>query len=457
MADPEMHRRLGVVNATSINMSNMIGTGPFITIAGAEGILSTMQGPQALVGWMVGAIIALADGLVVAELGAALPVAGGNYVYLREGFGPARWGRLMSFLFVWQFLFSGPLEIATGNIGLVQYLGYFWPGMTPLGTKLAAATVGGVALVCLYRKITDVARLMMGLWITMLLTVGWVISAGVINFSAGLAFDFPPDAFRFGLGFVRGLGAGTLIVMYNYLGYYQVCYLGAEIKNPARTIPYAVVISVLGVALINILISLSFIGVVPWREALQTTAIGSVFMERLYGKWAAGLLSAMIMVTAFSSVYALMLGYSRIPYAAAKDGTFFKFLGALHPRGEFPHRSLLLVGGLCIVASFFSLGAVISALMTARILVEFLGRVIAAVIIRRERPEIHRPFRMWLYPLPAILSLAGYTYVFGASGFKFILYGLITLAAGVVIYFVTARRQGDWPFEKASKVPAVAS
>ncbi|MBI3698414.1 MAG: amino acid permease, partial [Acidobacteria bacterium] len=299
----EMHRRLGVLNATSINMSNMIGTGPFITIAGADGILATMMGPQALIGWLVGAVIALADGLVVAELGAAMPASGGNYVFLREGFGPRRWGRLMAFLFVWQFLFSGPLEIASGNIGLVQYLGYF-VSMTEMQQKMAAAVVGGIALFALYRKITDVARLMLVLWITMLLTTGWVIVAGLWNFNAKMAFDFPPDAFRFGLGFVRGLGAGTLIVMYNYLGYYQVCYLGAEVKDPPRTIPRAVVISILAVALINILISLSFIGVVPWREAVHTNAVGSVFMERLYGKWSASLLSVMIMVTAFSSVYA---------------------------------------------------------------------------------------------------------------------------------------------------------
>jgi amino acid transporter len=442
---PEMHRRLGVLNATSINMSNMIGTGPFITIAGADGILASMQGPQALIGWLVGAVIALADGLVVSELGAALPASGGNVVFLREGFGRGRWGRMMAFLFVWQFLFSGPLEIASGNIGIIQYLGYFWPGMTPLQTKLGAAAIGAIALYALYRRITDVAKLMLALWITTLVTTGWVILAGLTHFNRAIAFDLPPNAFQFGLGFVRGLGAGTLVVMYNYLGYYQVSYLGAEVKQPARTIPYAVVISIFAVAVINILISLSFIGVVPWREAIQMNAIGSVFMERLYGKWAASALTVMIVVTAFSSVYALMLGYSRIPYAAAHDGIFFRGLGVLHPKGEFPHRSLLLVGALVIVASFFSLGAVISALMTARILVEFLGRVVAAVLIRAKRPDIQRPFRMWLYPVPAILSFAGYTYVFLASGAQFILYGLITLAAGVLIYVVASRKPGKLP------------
>jgi len=440
MSSTGMHRRLGVLNAASINMSNMVGTGPFITVAGADGILAAMQGPHALVGWLLGAVIALADGLVVAELGAAFPHSGGPYVFLREGFG--RWGRLMSFLFVWQFLFSGPLEIASGNIGLVQYLGYFFPGMTPLQTKLAAAAAGAIALFALYRRITDVARLMLFLWITMLATTGWVIVAGLWNFNSAIAFDVPPNAFTLSMGFVRGLGAGTLIVMYNYLGYYQICYLGGEVKNPARTIPWAVILSIAGVFLIDLLLSLAFIGVVPWREAIQTPAIGSVLMERLYGRWAASLLTVMIMVTAFGSVFALMLGYSRLPYAAAQDGTFFPWLGKLH-RDEFPHRSLLLVGALCIGASFFSLGAVISALLTARILVQFMGQVVAVILIRRKRPQIERPFRMWLFPLPAILSVAGYAYVFAASGWQYILYGLITLAAGVVVYFAAVRSRGS--------------
>ncbi len=436
----QLHRRLGLLHATALNMTNMVGTGPFITVAGADGLLATMQGPQALLGWLVGAVIALGDGLVVAELGAALPAAGGIYVFLREGFG--RWGRLAAFLFVWQFLFSGPLEVASGCIGMAHYLGYLVPGLSPMQMKMAAAAFGAVALFALYRKITDIARLMTALWVTMLATTLWVIAAGFANFNSALASDLPPGAFDLGLGFVRGLGAGTLIVMYNYLGYYQVCYLGGEVKEPTRTIPYAVLLSVGAVFLIDLGISLAFIGVVPWREALTNTAIGSLFMERLYGPWAAKLLTVMILGTAFGSVFALLLGYSRIPYAAARDGIFFRGLGALHPRDEFPHRSLLLVGALCIAASFFTLGQVISALMTARILVQFMGQVLAALLIRWKRPDIQRPFRMWLFPLPAVLSLAGYAYVFGASGLRFIVYGLVTLAVGALVYAGLRARGG---------------
>ncbi|UCF37320.1 MAG: amino acid permease, partial [Acidobacteriota bacterium] len=333
-------------------MSNMVGIGPFIAI---PIILSTLGGPHSYLAWVVGVIIALADGLVVAELGAALPASGGTYVFLREGFGPKTWGRMLAFLFVWQVLFAGPLEIASGNIGLVQYLKVFWPGMTDLQMKLTAAGIAVFLIFALYRKITDIAKIMAGLWITMIVTTGWVIVTAIFYFDPAVAFNLPADAFKFDLDFMQGLGQGTANVLYLFLGYYQVCYLGAEIKEPGRTIPRAVVYSIIGVTIIDVLISFGFIGVVPWEEGMKSESIGAAFMGAVYGPWAEKLLAGMIVVTAFGSIFALLLGYSRVPYAAAKDGVFFRWLGVLHPTKEFPHRSLLLIGAGAIIASFFSL------------------------------------------------------------------------------------------------------
>jgi amino acid transporter len=442
---PTMHRKLGVLNATSINMSNMVGIGPFIAI---PIILTTLGGPQSYLAWIVGVMIALADGLVVAELGAAMPSSGGTYVFLREGFGPRKWGRLVAFLFVWQILFAGPLEIASGNIGLVQYLRVFFPGMTELQMKLAAAGIGIFLIFALYRKITDIAKIMLGLWITMIVTTGWVILTALFNFNPALAFDLPADAFRFDLDYLAGLGQGTANVLYLFLGYYQVCYLGSEVREPGRTIPRAVVYSVVGVTVINVCLSFGFIGVVPWREAMHSQSIGAEFMNRAYGPWAESLLAGLIIITAFASIYALLLGYSRVPYAAAQDGVFFRWLGELHPTKEFPHRSLVLIGIGAVIASFFSLEQVIMALMAARILIQFVAQNIAMFLIRANRPDIHRPFKMWLYPLPAIISLTGYLYVFSSLGLYYILFGILTLLLGVVVYMVAAFRTGDWPFER---------
>ncbi len=443
---PALQRHLGLLNATSINMSNMVGIGPFIAI---PLILSTLGGPQSYLAWLVGVLIALCDGLVVAELGAALPAAGGTYVFLREGFGAKTWGRLLAFLFVWQLLFAGPLEIASGNIGLVQYLKVFWPSMTPFEMKLTAAGIGVILIFALYRKITDIAKIMLGLWITMIVTTGWVILTGILQFNPAIAFDFPPNAFRLDLSFFQGLGQGTANVLYLFLGYYQVCYLGAEIREPGRTIPRAVVYSIAGVTVINVLISFGFIGVVPWREGMKSESIGAAFMNTAYGPWAGQLLAGLIVITAFASIFALLLGYSRVPYAAAQDGIFLRWFGELHPTKEFPHRSLLLIGAGAILASFFDLQDVILALMAARIVIQFNAQVIALFLIRARRPDIKRPFKVWLYPIPPLVSLAGYLYVFASLGLKFILFGLLTLLIGVGIYLLLARRQKEWPFSPA--------
>ena len=444
---PTLQRRLGVFNATTINMSNMVGIGPFIAI---PIILSTLGGPHSYLAWLVGVVIALADGLVVAELGAALPASGGSYAFIREGFGPKTWGRMLAFLFTWQLLFAGPLEIATGNIGLVQYLKVLWPAswfeLTPMRMKFIAALVTVFLVFTLYRKITDIAKIMAGLWVVMIVTTGWVILTGILNFNPAVAFDLPPDAFKLNFDFFQGMGQGTANVLYLFLGYYQVCYLGGEVKNPGRTIPRAVVLSIIGVTIIDVLISFGFIGVVPWREGMKSESIGSAFMSASYGDWAGYLLAGMIVVTAFASIFALLLGYSRVPYAAAQDGVFFGWLGKLHPTKEFPHRSLLLIGTGAIIASFFDLVDVISALMAARILIQFVAQAIAVLLIRKNRPDIKRPFKMWLFPLPVIISLTGYLYVFSSLGLVFIGFGLITLLAGLVVYLVMAKIQNEWPF-----------
>jgi amino acid transporter len=449
MSTPQLQRKLGLLNATSINMSNMIGIGPFITV---PPILMTLGGPQALIAWLVGAVIAMADGLVVSELGASLPGSGGPYIFLRESFGRERWGKLMAWMFIWQFLFSGTLEIASGSIGMVQYLTFLWKDLAahPWTMKCIAGGISLVVMFSLYRKVQDVARLMLILWITTLVTTGWVILTGLLNFNARLAFDFPANAFHLNWAFLLGLGNGTVLVLYNYLGYNQVCYLGGEVMRPEKNIPRAVILSILGVTAVDFLLSLSFIAVVPWREMVQPgsesyNAVASVFMGRVYGQWAAVLLSIMILFTAFASVFALMLGYSRVPYAAALDGAFFRSFGRLHPKGEFPHRSLLLIGSLCAVASFFGLVQIITALVLARILVVFVGQIVGLLLLRRYRPEVPRPFKMWLYPLPALIALAGWLFTFVApalspDGWKMMLYALGTIAAGLIAYALLPRK-----------------
>ncbi len=440
-----------MLQATALNMTNMIGMGPFITI---PLLMSAMNGPQALLGWFVALLITIPDGLIWSELGAALPGSGGSYVYLRVGFGRQTWGRLMAFLFIWQFILSGPLEIASGYIGMAQYLGYVWPGLSKLQEFALCAGAGVVAIALLYRRIQSIGWITVCLWGGTLLTVAIVIVSGAWNFDSARAFAFPPKAFDFSVGFFLGLGAAARVGIYDYLGYYDVCYIGDEVREPGRTIPRSVLFSLVGVALIYLLINLSIIGVVPWTEFVpadqhpESKFVVSVFMERLYGSKVASVFTALICWTAFGSVFALLLGYSRIPYAAAQDGAFFRVFGVLHGTKAFPHRSLLVVGILSIVACLLPLATVIDALLTTRIVVQFVGQIGALVLLRRHRPDLARPYKMWLYPLPCFVAMAGWVFLLATTGKDILAYGVVTLLAGVVAYLIWAARQRVWPFAR---------
>lgn len=446
---PTLERRFGLLQATALNMSNMIGIGPFITI---PLLMTALGGPQALLGWLVALVIVVADGLVWAELGAMMPGSGGTYRYLREGFGSERFGRLMAFLFIWQFILSGPLEIASGYIGFANYARYILPDLSRAGAIGLATVVGVANIALLYRRIDSIGTLTVTLWIGTLLTTLAVILTGAFHFDPAVAFDFPEGAFHFSTGFLFGLGAAARVGIYDYLGYYNICYIGDEVKDPGRVIPRSILISVLAVAIIYIAINLSIIGVVPWREFVPNTAhpqsdfIVSVFMERIYGSGVATAFTLLVLWTAFGSVFALLLGYSRIPFAAAQSGYFFRAFGKLHPTKQFPYVSLLVLGALSIVAGFFSLGTVIDAMIVTRILVQFMGQVFGLMLLRRNAPDMPRPYRMWLYPVPALVSLLGWIFLFATTQVQVMLFGVGMLVLGCVAFLFWSWRTARWPF-----------
>ena len=471
-AQPELIRGVGLAGATTLNMIDMIGVGPFITI---PLIVSAAGGPQAMLGWMLGAVFALCDGLVWAELGAAMPGAGGSYRYLKEIYGPRTLGRLLSFLFIWQLSFSAPLSVASGCIGLAHYAGYLWPGLdrtlmehtlhagVPVlgaldvrlvlmpGTFVAIATCALVVFL-LYRRITAIGKLSEFLWVGVALTVAWIIVAGLTHFSAARAFDFPPGAFHPSNAFFTGMGAAMLIATYDYWGYYNVCFLGAEIKDPGRTIPRALILSIFIVAIIYIVMNIAVLGVLPWRELAghsnQDNYVMSVFMQRIYGNWAGRAVTGLIMWTAFASVFSLLLGYSRVPYAAALDGNYFRAFARVHPQHRFPTVSLLALGGVAMLFCLLRLSDVIAALVVIRILLQFIVQAVGLMVLRKRQPDMPRPFRMWLYPLPALLAIAGFLFILVArkNFLREIRYAIVILVLGLAIYFVRSWRRGEWPF-----------
>jgi fructoselysine transporter len=442
-----LERGLGLKEAVALNMIDMVGIGPFIVI---PLVIKDMGGPQCLLAWAVGAVLALIDGCVWAELGAAIPEAGGSYVYLREAYGPAKWGRLLSFLVIWQTIFQAPLVMASGSIGFAEYFTYLHP-LGSYGQKAIAGAVVIVLTILLYRRITDIGKISMLLWIGVFGTVLWLIFAGATHFHASMAFDFPAGAWSLNWLFFAALGSATVQTIYTYWGYYNVCFLGGEVKQPERNIPRTIFLSIIAIAVLYLAMQTCVLGVVPWREAQNSQFIVSTFFQRIYGTETARFATVLILWIAFASLFSLTLGYSRIPYAAARDGNFFSVFGRLHPTKRFPHVSLLALCGAAFVFSLlFRLETVIAAIAAMRILVQFVGQAVGVILLRRRWPRERLPFRMWLFPIPAIMAIILWLALFIATGRR-MLFGLIAIGAGVIVFLVRSRELKQWPFAEAAR------
>jgi APA family basic amino acid/polyamine antiporter len=446
VASDKLVRGMGLVQSAAVNMLEMIGIGPFITIGV---ILSAMGGPQAILGWVLGAIFSICDGMVYAELGAAMPGAGGAYIYFREAFNPRTWGWLISFLFLWETIFAAPLSISAACVGFAEYSHYFFPGLTHAGVGVLAASVIVLVAFLLYRPIKTVGQLsvfMLGIVFTAMF---WIISSGLIHMNTRMAFDFPRGAFHLSKPFFYGLASATLIAMYNYGGYNNITYLGAEVKNPSRNIPRAIVLSVVVVAILYLFMSVVIIGTIPWRDAAVSHAVVSEFIGKLYGSRAAALMTILILAATLGGIFTMTLGYSRILYAAGAQGNFFKVFGRVNPKGHFPTVALIAISALAIPLCWLPLDRLLSALMITQIIFQFIPQIFALFAMRWYRKDMPRPYSMWLYPVPAIVALIGWTYVASTPDQRqYVGSAAILLVLGLIAYLLRARTIKSWPFER---------
>jgi fructoselysine transporter len=466
MPEPEkLERGLGLLEATSLNMTFMIGIGPFIVI---PFIIRAMNGPQCILAWVVGAALALVDGCVWAELGAGMPQAGGSYVFLREAYGANRFGRLMSFLFIWQTLFQAPLSISSGALGFADYSIYLtgkipgvsaWFGSHPHQIQSFAANYSRsvaillivVAVALLYRRITTIGKISTILWIIAAATILWLIYGGVTHFNKSLVLTFPAGAWSFSWIFFAGLGHASVQAIYSYLGYYNVCNLGGEMKNPERNIPRAIFLSIFGIAALYFALQTCILAVIPWQEARNSSFVVSLFVERVFGPNWASVATALILVTAFGSVFSATLGYSRVPYAAALDGNFFSIFGRVHPTKHFPYIALLALGLTSIVVCIFlGLFSVIRSILAMRCLIQFVGQAVGLMMLHRRWKAERWPFRMWLYPVPVLLSITGWIAIFISTGRRPMLASLAAMLVGILVYMGRAHALRQWPFEEAA-------
>ena len=466
---PSLVRGIGLTTAINLNVLNMIGVGPFITLP----LMVVALGNRALLGWILGAALALCDGMVWAELGTRFPESGGSYLYLNRLYGVQRWGRLLSFLYIWQLTFSAPLSTASGAVGLSQYAAYLWPRLNlswftyevglggwfhvrlavTLGSMVAMLACG-LATFLIYNGIQAVGRISRVLSIGVLLAIVWVIVSGLAHMGAAAGHTTGFSA-EHGVG---GFSAGLLIAIYNYGGYYNICFLAGEVKDPRRVIPRAVFWSILTVASLYVFLNISVLQVIPVHEFLTSGAISTrssviaVVMQRLYGPWAGEVMAVLIVWTAFASVFAVLLGYSRVPYAAAVDKNYFTSFATLHKTKHFPTVSLLVLGAVSVFFCLFRLPDLIAALIITRIVFQFLLQAVGLVAFRSRLGGQPNPFKMPWYPLPALLAIVGFLFVLvhGKNLSKEIEFAAGLLLTGLTIYGVRAFIEKEWPFKQSA-------
>lgn len=445
---PALQRRLGLFQATVLNMIDMVGIGPFVTLP----IVIGLTGSHFLFAWIAGAVLSIIDAMIWSELGAAYPLAGGSYNFLREAYGKNGPGKMMSFLYVWQTVIQAPLVAASAAIGFAQYLGYLFP-LTGIEQKAISGLVILLVTFLLYRKIDSIGKIGVLLWSGVLLTLGWIITAGVAHGNFLQPIREATATFEWGHLASFVFGQACVKTVYSYLGYYNVCHLGGEIKSPGKNIPLSMFISVAGIAVLYLAVNTSVASVIPWQEIKhwqdngENNFVVSTFFERIYGKQAANIATVMILWVALASLFAVMLGYSRVPYAAAADGAFFKVFARLHPKKDFPYVSLLVLAGFAFVFSMlFKMKHVIDAILAMRILLQFIGQAAGVVLLRNRNGTAKLPYKMPLYPIPVIVAIALWIAVFLSTGIDVIKAFLMVFTSGLVIYFVYAKTRRQWPF-----------
>ena len=439
---PALVRTLSLAQGTAINIIDMVGIGPFITVSFVVG---AMQGPACILAWVLGALLAYTDGMVWSELGAKWPEAGGSYVFLHKLYGNGMLSRLMPFLFVWQTIIQAPLSMASASIGFSHYLNYLLP-MGPYAQKAVSGSLVVLVIIILYRNIQTVGKISMVFGIITIATLAWIIGSGMIHFNTDQAFHWDFSMFSTHALLYAAMGNATLQAVYSYLGYYNIVHLGAEIKNPEKNIPRSIFLSVIVIAVCYVGMQLALLGNLSWQKIAGSDFIISTYFETIYNSRVANIATILILVIASSSLFALTLGYSRVPYAAAKNGDFFPIFGRLHKKQRFPHISLLALGILGFIFSLlFKMKHVVIAIITMRILIQFIGQSVGLLRWHLTRPDDPRPYKMPFFPLPALISMSIWLFILFCSDWQYIVFAIGIIVLGLGLFYLKERLSKKTP------------
>eukprot|EP01065_Artemidia_motanka_P005243 TRINITY_DN12531_c0_g1_i1.p1 TRINITY_DN12531_c0_g1~~TRINITY_DN12531_c0_g1_i1.p1 ORF type:complete len:511 (+),score=118.41 TRINITY_DN12531_c0_g1_i1:51-1583(+) len=465
--------KYSLLQAIGLNTMNMFGTGPLITIPYCLASVDP-AGPHAMIGYGVACAACVCDSLVWGEIGSMWPEIGGSYVYLRELYGPQTFGRLASFMFIWQFVVSGPAELASGFIAIAEYLAWFSPDTIDYWPRVLISLAAlAVCAALLFQRVEDIGRVAVVLWAVTVAAIVFVLASGFSSWDAGRLAS-PPGALSDGSRVVWTIATATRFGVYDMTGYYDVCFIGGQVERPRRTIPLSCISTCVVVAVVYIAVYLAVLGALPWESFIDnygdnatgvSPGIISVFTDRRFGSSIlTGVVTVVVAVTILASTFSMLCGFASLPAAAARDGTFFSVFG--HESTIKPGLSdvsLLSVVLLSAVWCFVELELVIEAMTTMLVLMQFSGQAVGLMVYRYRTPKELQPdgWRMPLYPLPCILQVLIFMFIWVTSD-SVVLWGdddpvldlsVLFLLAGVAVFFARAKVRNEWPFEPKKVLP----
>ncbi len=452
-------RQLGLFDSTMMMMGIVIGSGIFLT----TGIMakSIPSAGLILLAWIIGGLLILAGALTYAELGAAMPDAGGQYVYLREAYGP-----LFGFLFGWKlFLVNMTGSIAALGVAFGVYFGYFFPSLSTqkelfettlslfggsYSYSISSGQVVAVLTIILF-SLFNYVGVVFGKTIQNIFTVvkiGAMIAIIVFSFAVGkgnpIDFSLNPTGMSF-THILIGLGIALIAVSWAFDGWNNINYVAGEIKKPHINLPLALLIGTIAITFLYILMNCVYFYALSIREMSGVIRVAEQSATKLFGGMAADLVSVVVIISVLGALNGAIFAGARVYFAMAKDRLFFNRVGRLHPRFRTPAFAILIQA---IWACVLALTGTFEQLFTYAMFIGVLFWVIAAgavFTLRKKYPDLPRPYKTWGYPVvPLLFIIALSGVLLNALVEKPVesLIGLIFTAAGIPIYYIWKRRRG---------------
>jgi len=444
--------RLNLFDATLLVVGSVIGSGIFLTTGIIAQSLPSVE--WILFVWIFGALLSLFGGLTFAELGAMIPEAGGQYVYLREAYGP-----MAGFMYGWTaFIITQTGGIAALAVGFAEYLAYFvpvlgldryillWKGITVSAGQVVAIISIFLLTIVNYYGIRSGSFVQNILTIIKLLAIAILILAGVyvlINSGEGIISE-TDRLVPTGQSIPVAIGIALIAVLWTFDGWYSVNTVASEIKNVRKTLPLSLIIGTSLIGIIYLLINLFYLFTLPMEEMMGVVRIGEHATSYAFGPLAGTFMAGLILVSILGCLSATIIFGPRIYYAMSEDGLFFKNFSHIHPKYRTPTNAILwqgvLAGALCLTGTYEQLFTYV----TFAVLLFFVGTVSAVFVLRWRKPTAERPYRVWGYPyVPIVFGLTIFWIMVNTLIEKPVeaLLGLVVILAGLPVYYYWYKMQ----------------